>query len=120
MPIAIASGALRAEIRRTLDRERLTSCFKFILGAEDSPASKPAPDPYQRAVALLGQSIDRLRPSECVAVEDSPWGLQSARAAGLRTVGVAQTYDRAMLQADLVIASLEELDLGALRRLCAD
>ena len=120
MPIAIASGALRAEILRILDRARLTSCFEFIIGAEDSPASKPAPDPYLRAVALLGQSIDGLQPAECVAIEDSPWGLQSAQTAGLRTVAVAQTYDRAALQADLVIASLDQLDLNALQRLCTD
>jgi len=120
VPIAIASGALRDEIGRILDRERLTACFKFVVGAEDTPASKPAPDPYLRAVALLGQSIDHLRPSECVAIEDSPWGLQSARAAGLRTVAVAHTYAPAELEADLIINALDELDLLALQRLCAD
>src|SRR5262245_16704873 len=45
VPIAIASGALRAEIVRLLDREQLTMCFTAIVGAEDTPASKPAPDP---------------------------------------------------------------------------
>src|SRR3954468_22617409 len=106
VPIAIASGALRAEIGRILDREELTSCFRFVVGAEDTPASKPAPDPYLRAVALLAQSMDHLLASQCVAVEDSPWGLQSARAAGLRTVAVAHTYSRATLDADLIIDSL--------------
>ena len=120
VPIAIASGALRAEIGRILDREQLTSCFKFVVGAEDTPASKPAPDPYLRAVALLAQSVDVLRPSECVAIEDSPWGLQSAHAAGLRTVAVAHTYPSSKLQADLIVSSLDELDIEALQRLCAD
>jgi beta-phosphoglucomutase-like phosphatase (HAD superfamily) len=59
-----------------------------------------------------------LRASDCVAIEDSRWGLESARAAGLRTVGVTSSYDAAELsQADLIIPSLVELDLGELHRL---
>ena len=120
VPLAIASGALGAEIRRVLDREKLTSCFKAIVAAEDTPVSKPAPDPYERAVALLEAALGRpVQPSECIAVEDSPWGLQSARAAGLRTIAVAHTYDPAALEADAVISSLDELDDGLLKRLCS-
>lgn len=120
LPLAIASGALGSEIRRVLDREQLTRCFKVIVAAEDTPVSKPAADPYLRAVALLTETVGSpLRAAECVAIEDSPWGLQSARAAGLRTVAVAQTYDRGALEADLVISSLNDLDLAALERLCS-
>jgi beta-phosphoglucomutase-like phosphatase (HAD superfamily) len=117
--VAIASGALGVEIRRVLDREGLTSWFKAIVAAEDTPVSKPAADPYLRVLSLLGKALGvSLRPSECVAIEDSPWGLQSARAAGLHTVAVTHTYDRAALDADLVISSLDELDIIALERLC--
>jgi beta-phosphoglucomutase len=120
VPLAIASGALGAEIRRVLDREQLASCFKAIVAAEDTPISKPAPDPYRRAVALLAEALGgSLQPSECVAVEDSPWGLQSARAAGLRTIAVAHTYDRTALEADAVISSLDELEVGMMERLCS-
>jgi beta-phosphoglucomutase len=120
VPLAIASGALGVEIRRVLDREGLTSCFKAIVAAEDTPVSKPAADPYQRAVTLLAEAVGRpIRPPECVAIEDSPWGLQSARAAGLRTIAVAHTYDRTALEADAVISSLDELDVGMMERLCS-
>ena len=53
------------------------------------------------------------------AVEDSPWGLQSARAAGFYTVAVAQTYEASALEADITISSLDSLDLKALGQLCA-
>jgi HAD superfamily hydrolase (TIGR01509 family) len=120
MPLAIASGALGAEIRRVLDREGLRSYFKAIVAAEDTPVSKPAADPYRRALALLSQAVGApLVPTECVAVEDSPWGLESARAAGLHTVAIAQTYDRAALEADLVLSSIGELDMASLAQLCA-
>ena len=121
MPIAIASGARGAEIRRVLERESLVECFTAIVAAEDTPASKPAPDPYLRALALLAAARgDRLAASDCVAIEDSRWGLESARAAGLHTVAVTQTYEASALTgaADLVIESLESLDLAALAHLC--
>jgi len=120
MPIAIASGALGPEIRRILDHADLTRYFSAIVSAEDTPASKPAPDPYRKAVGLLAATMDgaSLRASECVAIEDSRWGLESARAAGLRTVGVTSSYAAAELAlADLIIPSLLDLNLDELHRL---
>ena len=111
-----------AEIRRVLERESLAACFTAIVAAEDTPVSKPAPDPYRRAVALLSAACGgTLAAGDCVAIEDSLWGLQSARAAGLRTVAVTNTYEAAAFDgaADLVIESLASLDLGALSRLCS-
>jgi beta-phosphoglucomutase len=120
VPLAIASGALGHEIRRVLDGADLTRYFSAIVAAEDTTASKPAPDPYRRAVALLSAAIGDpgLPAADCVAIEDSRWGLASARAAGLRTVGVTSSYDAGELSgADLVIGSLDDLDLADLRRL---
>jgi beta-phosphoglucomutase len=119
MPIGIASGALHAEIQRVLDRAGLTSCFAAIIGADDTPLSKPAPDPYLHAVAALCAAAGTtIAPSECVAIEDSRWGLESAKAAGLHTVAVAQTYEPGELPlADLVIPSIAALDLNVLRAL---
>jgi beta-phosphoglucomutase len=120
VPVAIASGALGAEIRRVLEREQLAGCFAAIVAAEDTPVSKPAPDPYLRAVSLLSQACGgTLAAADCVAIEDSRWGLESARAAGLRTVAVTNSYEASALAdgADLVIPSLESLDLAALARL---
>jgi HAD superfamily hydrolase (TIGR01509 family) len=117
-PIAIASGALAAEIRRVLDRAHLTHHFTAIVSAEDTAASKPAPDPYIRAVSMLVAACGPMEPADCVAIEDSRWGLESAREAGLRTVAVAQTYPAESLKpADLIIASMQAFDLDALQRL---
>jgi len=57
--------------------------------AGDTPASKPDPAPYARAVQLLAAARhDDLPPADCVAIEDSPAGLTSAWSAGAVTVGV--------------------------------
>ena len=104
-PLGIASGALRHEIETILRGNRLSHHFQFIVAAGDTPASKPAPDPYARAAAL-----HRLAPVSCVAVEDSRWGIESAKAAGLRCIGVTHTYPaRELGDADRVIESLDEL-----------
>jgi len=120
VPLAIASGALGAEIRRVLDGADLTRHFSAIVSAEDTPAGKPAPDPYRRAVALLSTAAGdpALRAADCVAIEDSRWGIESARAAGLRPVGVTSNFDAGELsEADLVIRSLVDLDVARLQRL---
>jgi beta-phosphoglucomutase len=121
MPIAIASGARRAEIRRVLERENLLTCFAAIVAAEDTPVSKPAPDPYLRALAQLAPATGaNLRGAECVAIEDSVWGLASARSAGLKTVGVTHTYEAsALTTADLVIGGLDALDIEQLVKFCS-
>ena len=122
VPIAIASGARGEEIRRLLDREQLTTLFSAIVAAEDTPASKPAPDPYLRAVASIGAAHGvSVPPRDCVAVEDSGWGLESARAAGLRTVAVTTSYSASELAvADRVITSLPELTLDLLADLAGN
>jgi HAD superfamily hydrolase (TIGR01509 family) len=110
-PLAIASGARRDEIRRVLAREGLAEYFPIVVAAEDTAASKPAPDPYLRAVALLGAALEPpFNPRDCVAIEDSRWGLQSARAAGLATVGITHTYPAATLsEADQIVAHLDAI-----------
>jgi HAD superfamily hydrolase (TIGR01509 family) len=117
-PIAIASGALRQEIMRVLEREQLAALFAAVVAAGDTPASKPDPAPYSKAVELLGQMTgDSLQASECVAVEDSHWGLVSARHAGLRTLAITHSYPAKELgEADLVIEHLDELTSELLQR----
>jgi beta-phosphoglucomutase len=121
VPLAIASGSIAADIRRVLDREELSQFFVAVVSADDTSKSKPAPDPYLHAVAQLDAVCGgHLSPRECVAIEDSRWGLDSARAAGLRTVGITHTYDAGTLVADLVVDALDRLEIGSLRSICSD
>jgi beta-phosphoglucomutase len=110
-PIAIASGARRAEIERGLEREGLRSHFPVLVAAEDTVASKPDPAPYRLAVELLAaRQPGGLAPSECVAVEDSRWGLVSAAGAGLRTIAITHSYPAdSLTEADAVIDHLDGL-----------
>ena len=111
VPIAIASGALREEIMRVLEHAHLTGFFSVVVAAGDTPASKPDPAPYRKAVELLNATGgDALLPGECAAIEDSHWGLVSAKGAGLRTIAITHSYPAAeLLEAELVIDHLDEL-----------
>ena len=103
-PVGIASGALRPEIEAVLRRARLERHFRFVVASGDTPESKPAPDPYALAATLHG-----LPPHACLAIEDSHWGIASAKTAGLSCVGITTTYARGRLTlADRVIDSLAE------------
>jgi beta-phosphoglucomutase len=121
IPVAIASGALRHEIDEVLGGAGLAPLFPVIVASGDTPQSKPSPAPYDMAFRQLqqttGLSLDRRR---CVAIEDSRWGLESARGAGLRCVGVTNSYPAHELPgAELIAGGLAELTLDALDQLCA-
>ena len=123
VPIAIASGALTHEIEEILDRAGLRSLFPVIVGADQTEWSKPHPEPYQTAFDRLRLLTGRdLIPWRSVAIEDSRWGLVSARGADLRCVAVTNTYsaDELRPDAELVVAGLHALTLEALDNLCAD
>lgn len=123
VPIAIASGALTREIEEVLERAGLLALFPVIVGADQTEHSKPHPDPYQAAFSRLRthRGLDLIA-GRTVAIEDSRWGLVSARAAGLRPVAVTNTYSETELRADaeLVVPGLNALTLDALDALCAD
>jgi beta-phosphoglucomutase len=115
-PLGIASGALKHEIELMLQGAGLRDVFRFIIAAGDTDKTKPAPDPYLRAAELHGVSA-----AECVAIEDSHWGLQSAHDAGMRTIGITHTYPRGTLTlADVVIDSLDELTPAMIQRMTDD
>jgi beta-phosphoglucomutase len=119
VPIAIASGALRHEILMVLEGAGLAACFTAIVAAGETARGKPAPDPYARAVDLLGQSAGApMDPARVVAVEDTTQGLASARAARLRTIAVTTTYPADVVRgADAVVPTLREVTVPLLASL---
>jgi len=76
-----------------------------LICAEDVRQGKPDPEGYLAAAAQLG-----FQPGDCVIIEDAPAGLEAARRAGIRSIGIATTFDRSMLQsATHVVPSLASL-----------
>jgi beta-phosphoglucomutase len=115
-PLGLVSMARRTEIDYVLERASLAQYFSVIVSAEDAKAHKPDPSCYNNALAALNAKrgaahILPLRADECLVVEDSPPGILSARAAGMRTLGITNTVpERALREAgaDSVTRSLAD------------
>jgi beta-phosphoglucomutase len=112
VPVAVVSGALRAEIESALARFGLAGQVSAVVAAEDVARGKPEPDGYLLGLQRLGSP-----PAErCLAFEDATAGIRAALAAGLDCWAVATNRPGAALQqASRVLSSLEGLDYGALR-----
>jgi beta-phosphoglucomutase len=119
VPLAIASGARRAELDKILRGVGLHDAFVTIVGAEDAPRTKPDPAPYLEAARrLAGHFGNGLPPADCLALEDSVPGIASARAAGMKVLAVANSYPAEKLQAaHRVVDSLVGLQVDDLRGL---
>lgn len=110
-PVGLCSGALRSDINPILAQLGLSDVFQVIVTAEDVPFSKPDPACYTLAVQRLGDRLGRsLSPAGCVAIEDTPGGIQSAKAAGLQVWGVLHTHGaESLTQADSVYSTLRDI-----------
>jgi len=119
VPIAIASGALRHEIDEIVEAAGVASLFSAIVASGDTPESKPSPAPYRLAFERLREVAGApLEAGRCVAIEDSRWGLESAQGAGLRCVGVTNSYPADELgPAEIVVEGLHALTLDMLDEL---
>jgi HAD superfamily hydrolase (TIGR01509 family) len=91
-PLAIASGARREEIRHILKQGGLEQYFSAIVSAEDVRFGKPHPEPFSRAHEKLREKDASLSAAQCVAIEDSLGGIESAHAAGMRCLAIAHSY----------------------------
>jgi beta-phosphoglucomutase len=120
VPLAICSGALLSEIELILESNRLSDYFEVIVSAEQVKRGKPYPDGFELTLKKLNQEIkSEIKPSECIVVEDSHWGLDAAKAAGMKAVAVTNSYDREKLSAaDIITDNLENLTIAKLNKIC--
>lgn len=121
-PLAICSGALREEIEAMLLAVSLRDCFEVIVAAEDVAVGKPDPAGYLKTVDLLNERHQtRLRPADCLIVEDAPTVVESMRKAGFPVLAVvtsssveklgAANYIVQSLHPDEVLAQLPAINL---------
>ena len=95
---AICSGAIMSDINAVFEIEKIATgedmaiLFETIVTAEHVSRGKPAPDGYLLAAKQLNDLGEPLKISECLVIEDSVWGLMSARDAGMKTLAVTNTY----------------------------
>jgi beta-phosphoglucomutase len=110
---AVASSSPRLNIAIILDALGLAGTFDAVAGEEDVGRGKPDPQIFLVAAMMLG-----VPPARCVVVEDAPAGVEAARRAGMRRIGVGTAHGA--LDADLAVPSLADLPDDAFDRLLAN
>ncbi len=113
--LGLASSSPMFWVNMAVERFELGQYFERVISADETDCKgKPAPDIYIYAVEQLGKE-----PSQCMAIEDSKNGVISARAAGLKCVGLRNGFndDQDLFSSDLIIHGFEEFSLGDIREL---
>ncbi len=119
LPIAIGSGATTLDIELMLMGLGRRDCFEVIVSADHVSRSKPDPTTYRMAVQQLAERYPEagLTPGSCLAIEDTAAGIESARGAGLMTLGITTTGPASSLtRAHRVESGLEGVTLATLRQ----
>ena len=109
VPIAICSGAARAEIEPVIEAAGLAPCFRAIVSSDDVVAGKPDPEGYTKTLAELGADA-----ADTVVFEDTEAGVASARSAGVGYVLAMKTTlePHRLARADRLI---DRLDVDVVR-----
>lgn len=120
IPMAICSGALLSEIEMILPQSGLRDLFGIIVAADHVGKGKPDPEGFLLALKRLSDDgHQNLKGGECVVIEDSHWGLEAGRAAGMKVVAVTNTYAADQLTcADRIVANLADLSIDDLQKMC--
>jgi HAD superfamily hydrolase (TIGR01509 family) len=105
-PMAVASNSFHRLVDVALEGSTLKGAFDVVVAADDVANPKPAPDLFLEACRRLGVS-----PAQAVAIEDSPTGVGSAKAAGLYVIGIPAVEGVELGEADLVASSLQDREV---------
>ena len=113
IPTAVGSSTPRENLELALKLLNLESLFSATVSGSDVDRGKPFPDVFLKAASLIVRN-----PFECIVLEDAPVGIEAARQAGMRCVGVLTTNSSTALKnADLIVASLSHLSLNQLAQI---
>ena len=92
--MALASSADRIKIDANLRVAGINpSLFSAIISGEDVINKKPSPDIYLLAASRIGAN-----PQDCIVIEDALNGIQAAKAAGMKCVAIATSFEKAVLK----------------------
>ena len=111
---AVATSSLRWRAEKILDLLDIKSFFQALVTADDIKNHKPAPDVFLEAANKLN-----IKPEECVVIEDAGNGIDAAKNANMKTIGLITKYHSAdeLKHADLVIRDFSELNIEKIKKL---
>jgi beta-phosphoglucomutase len=114
LPLAINTGALHSDIAPILTRLGISRCFPLAVTADDVRRSKPDPESYRLAFTRLRDAYPKQVRSAgaCLAIEDTPAGIRSAKRAGIKVLAVTNSFaGNDLAEADYLTETLTEVRL---------
>jgi len=120
--VAINSGAIAADIKVMLAGCPIGNSFDVIVCADDVTKGKPDPQGYRLTLEKLNAVSDSpISAKQCVVIEDSHWGIVSAKKAGMHVIAVTNSYAADQLKdAEMIIDSVRQLKISDMQKLCTD
>lgn len=111
--IGLATAAKKRKAEVILEQLEVKGYFNAVVTSDDVSKGKPNPDMFLKAAEKLG-----LTPEECIVIEDAPNGIQAAKNAGMKCIGITTTHKKEELkEADKVINFFDELTVESLKKL---
>ncbi len=112
--MAVASSSPKKDIEFAMNSLNLAQYFEYLVSGEEVENSKPAPDVFLYAAALLD-----VEPKKCIAFEDTKNGSKAAKSANMYTIGFENPdYPKQDLSAaDEIITDFTQIDIGRLKRI---
>lgn len=105
--LALASSGSRLNVQFILNKLKIKKYFDVIINGEQVKKGKPDPEIFLNAAKKL-----KVRPKDCIVIEDAVNGVKAAKNAGMFTIAIATTFTKQKLKdADLVLDSLKELKI---------
>ncbi|OGE64215.1 hypothetical protein A3I48_03260 [Candidatus Daviesbacteria bacterium RIFCSPLOWO2_02_FULL_36_7] len=111
---ALASNRYKIHIKFIIERIGIRTFFDSVVGPNNKLRHKPAPDMHIQVAKRF-----RIRPDECLVLEDSETGVVAGKAAGMKVIAVPNQYtkNQDLSQADLIVNSLEDIRWSTISKL---
>ncbi|MBP0018981.1 MAG: HAD family phosphatase [Cyanobacteria bacterium SBLK] len=121
--MGIVTGALRSDVNFVLQRTGMQEYFSIFVTGDEINTSKPDPYGYLLAIERINRQFSHLQvqPENCLAIEDSPAGIEAAKQAKIQAIGLAHSYPFHMIQrqANWTVDSFAEIELERLQQFFA-
>lgn len=112
--LALASSTPRNVIEMIIEKLNIEYYFSVVLSGFEVKDPKPHPDIFLAVTEKI-----KLKPDECLVVEDSPNGVKAAKSAGMKCIALKSKYasESELKEADVIVKSLDEITIKLLKDL---
>lgn len=111
--LAVATSGIKENLDYVVDKLKIRHYFKALINETYVKNGKPDPEIYLTTAKIMG-----LEPKQCIAIEDTNFGIQAALGAGMKVIGITSSFDAQSLKnASLIINKFSDIDYKKIRQI---